>query len=424
MARPVAYIRRSVSRRNDPGDVSRQFQSDKVRELAGDDGPSLTIIDADWGRSAAGDKTDKRQGFLGLLEAIGRGEVSTLYAYSADRLARNVRWAAQLLDACEGAGTTIVTGEGRFAPGDDMARQMFHFQAVQNEGTLRQMERKAQSGTAARAARGDKLGRAPYGYRMARDAEDRVIHVKDPSQPIEPVLEAFREAGSFSGAARLLNDRGVQAPRGRSWSSNVVGRVVRREAPHELAGRRVTPRVRVRGTFALSRLLRCPCGQIMTGRRTQHRTKYGEYAYASYLCFRGRYEPDHPRPYIVSEKQILPWVQAEAGRFNVPGDVASRPNDERARADLAASRERLGWAVVDGLLDREEAKARAELIDSQIEALELAAGASDLPQEIDWERWDRPAINDVLRTYWEYIELDSGMRPTRAEWRLPPEYVR
>src|SRR5829696_1966939 len=96
-AAPVAYIRRSVARTGDPGDVSRDFQTDKVRSLAAADGLGLRIIDGDWGRSASTDKTDKRLAFLELLAAVERGEVSTIYAYSTDRLARSVQWAARLL---------------------------------------------------------------------------------------------------------------------------------------------------------------------------------------------------------------------------------------------------------------------------------------------------------------------------------------
>lgn len=420
MARhPVAYIRRSVSRRNDPGDVSRAFQTEKVRELANGDGPTLAIIDQDWGRSAAGDKTDKRLAFLGLLEAVERGEVSTLYAYSADRLARSVRWSAQLLDACEAAGTTIVTGEGRFAPGDDSARQLFHFQAMQNEGTLRQMERKARSSIAARAERGDALGRPPYGYRFGRGDGDRVILVRDESQPIEPVLEAFREAGSFGGAARMLNARGFHAPRARSWSSNVVGRVVRREAPHELAGRRVTARVRVRGTFILSRLLRCACGQIMTGRNSSHTTKYGSYGpYVSYQCFRGRYEPDHPKPYMVSERALIPAIQAEVARLKIPADAVQLADDgDEERARLEAERTRLGWAVVDGLLTRDEARIRSEAIDVAIEALDARGRAVDIPA-IDWT-WPPRDLNDALTALFTEIRLDAAMRPVAFEWTVP-----
>jgi hypothetical protein len=79
-ARPYAYIRRSALR--DGGDISRTFQTDVVRDLAGPDGSLLTIIDKDWGRSGATDETDKREAFLDLMAAVERGEVSAIYAYS------------------------------------------------------------------------------------------------------------------------------------------------------------------------------------------------------------------------------------------------------------------------------------------------------------------------------------------------------
>jgi DNA invertase Pin-like site-specific DNA recombinase len=163
-ARPVAYIRRSVIRRGNEGDLSREFQVAEVRRLAGDDGPSLAVIDGDWGRSARHDKTDKRLAFLAMLESIERGEVSTLYAFATDRLARSVEWSARLLNACERAGTTIVTGEGRFAPGDDGPRITFQVLAVMNENAVRAMGRKALATRKRRDLRGDRRGSPPYGW--------------------------------------------------------------------------------------------------------------------------------------------------------------------------------------------------------------------------------------------------------------------
>ncbi|MEJ7747833.1 MAG: hypothetical protein WKF56_00930, partial [Candidatus Limnocylindrales bacterium] len=57
-ARQLAYIRRSVVRRGDAGDLSRDFQITEVRRLADDD--AIEIIAGDWGRSARHDQTDKR----------------------------------------------------------------------------------------------------------------------------------------------------------------------------------------------------------------------------------------------------------------------------------------------------------------------------------------------------------------------------
>ena len=135
--RSKAYIRRSLRSRSDPGDVSRDFQVDKVVELAGPDAANLDILDGDWGRSGATDKTAKRLDFLALLEAIERGEVTAVYAYASDRLARSVEWSARLLNACRRAGVPIVTSEGRFEPDNPMTDQLFYFQAMQNEGYCR-----------------------------------------------------------------------------------------------------------------------------------------------------------------------------------------------------------------------------------------------------------------------------------------------
>jgi hypothetical protein len=49
-------------------------------------------LDKDWGRSGATDKTDKREAFLDLMAAVERGEVSAIYAYSAE-------WAERLRNA-------------------------------------------------------------------------------------------------------------------------------------------------------------------------------------------------------------------------------------------------------------------------------------------------------------------------------------
>jgi hypothetical protein len=46
-----------------------------------------------------------------------------------------------------------------------------------------------------------------------------------------------------------------------------------------------------------------------------------------------------------------------------------------------------------------------------------------IPQVIDWAAWDAASINKVLRTYWLKVELGSDLRPVRAEWRLPAEYL-
>jgi hypothetical protein len=53
--------------------------------------------------------------------------------------------------------------------------------------------------------------------------------VPNPDEPIEPLIAAYRQAGSCYGAARILNDAGSRTRRGAFWSSKVIGDILRRE---------------------------------------------------------------------------------------------------------------------------------------------------------------------------------------------------
>jgi DNA invertase Pin-like site-specific DNA recombinase len=426
MGRPVAYLRRSAADVGSPGDISRDVQEHAIRELARRDGHNGDVtLYIDWARSADEEKEAKRTEFRAMLTAIERGEVSTLYAYALDRLHRSVSSTAKLVKACEAHGVRIVTqreGEVRHDTPDEWLR--FTTLATFAEYELRVIKKRSQAAIERRTARGDALGKPPYGYRFGRDDTGRVILLPDPQQPLQPVLDAFNEAGSFNGAAKVLNERGVPAPRGGKWAGNVVNRVIRRERPGLVPRHRSEARVSPRGTHLFSRLLRCSCGRMMTPRQNRRVvTKYGTYGpYVGYQCYEGRHDPKHPRPYMVSERVILEWAKEEAARFD-PGDGVERQVDHGERARLEAARERLGWAVADGLLTRDAARGQATEIDAQIAALDLAGEVVAL-KPIQWDRWSPQDVNDVLRTYWEYVQLDGDMRPVKAQWRIPPEWLR
>ena len=87
------------------------------------------------------------------------------------------------------------------------------------------------------------------------------------------IVEAFRETGSFDGAARLLNSRGVPTRvKGANWSGSVVRGIVKENAP-DLVGpvvRRGAPAGRHR--FRLSQLIECStCKKPLTGSRDTRR---------------------------------------------------------------------------------------------------------------------------------------------------------
>jgi DNA invertase Pin-like site-specific DNA recombinase len=412
---PIAYIRRSVARKGDPGDVSREFQIDKVRALANGDGPTLRILDGDWGRSAAREKTDHRLAFLGLIASVERGEVSTIYAYSSDRLARSVRWAAQLLDACEAAGTTIVTSEGRFAPGDRMARSMFHFQAMQNEGALDGMTEKSSAVAAKRVERGDVMGRAPYGFKHEIINGVSTLVTREGEDP-QHVVDAFVAAGSYLEAARALNeDHYPTRFEGKKWDPTTVRNVVKRTAP-ELVPVRTRRGAKTISTRLFSGLLVCHCGRTLTSMPT----KWG----VRYYCRVAHFDASHARPYIVAESKVLKWAQAEVARLGkIVGldyaDVQAGATEKIAKFETR--RERVLDMYESGDIDKAEKARRLAAIEAEMPAVESVRRIKSitLKGRIDWSG-DPAAANGELRNLWRSVQMGPDMLPASAQWNIEP----
>lgn len=399
-ARPVAYIRKSTQGTRE----SKADQIANVRDLiertASDDLRTLLVLDGDWGISAARDKTAKRLDFLRLLEMVEAGEVSTLYAAWADRLARSVQWAARLLDAAEIAGTTIVTNEGRFAPNDDQARMLFHFGSMQNESFVRLSERKAAARTVRRRARGDKMGMPFYGNL--------------PGEDHAAVLAAFDEVGSANGAARLLNERGVPTRRGGVWTQPSVRQILVRVGKMPKLG---TRGAKPYAAHRLYRLLRCHCGRILSGVVNPGRT--GKHPATIYRCVNAAADPNHGKK-SVTERQLMPWIRAEADRLQLDFTsvtMAEEVNQERAGLD--AKRDRIVDMFADGTIDKAARDSRLAVVDADLER--VAATAQDIEVDLEPVDWTKPpkVVNAVLRAMWRHIDLDATMQPVSAEWRVP-----
>jgi len=422
-AQPVAYIRRSVASRADPGDVSREFQTEEVRRLAGDDAPRLVIIARDWGRSAATDKTDRRLAFLALLESIEAGDVSALYAYSTDRLARSVEWSARLLNACRRAGVPIVTREGRIEPGDAAAALLFNVLAAVNENALSGMEAKARATVARRKARNVEAGREPNAGLGGKPYGPDVT---------AQVLAAYDAAGSFLGACKLLTapvgaevwsrgrllGAGMGVPSrlgGRpnprqnggtyGWNFRTVGRIVRRErADVPKVGRQgATQRPRRR----FSGLLVCHCGQILAPNGTNN-----------YTCRQAHNDASHPRPYTVSERKLLPWIRDEiARRLRVPPAVEVAADNAAQRDALASRLERAQDLRIAGEITRERYDREAADVRAALDRLGDAEAVVAVPA-IDWTL-PPGQVNTVLRAILERVDLGPDLRPVLAVPNVP-----
>ncbi len=414
---PVGYMRRSFADKDSPGDVSRSVQETGIASLAEKDGydRALVRLYIDWSKSGDEEKEFARTEFRRMLAEVEAGRVSVIYAYSLDRLARSTTTFAKLLKAAKQNDVRIVTQrEGDLSDtGNPMTWAFGFLVAFFAEFELRMIKARADAAQRRRVERGDRMGHAPYGFKHVKD-NGVIVRVVDPAEPLEPIRQAYVEAGTVLGAARLLRLRGVPSPQGKVWGTSALTRVIAHNWPELLPSRSATGRREKPPAALFAKLLACHCSEFDATPPRIHLLTPNR-ARGQYYCSRGHVSGDHGR-YVVREVDVLGWATSEAVRLRTPGRVQiEHANEERRVAiedRLARARELYLEDGDKAAWERERARANeaTRSLDAEI-ALEAVP-------ELDWS-WPTETVNDVLRAMWSYIELDQKMRPVRARWLVP-----
>ena len=338
---------------------------------------------------------------------IEADEVSAIYGYSTSRLARSLQRVRQPAQLCQAHGTAIRTREGALDYATVEGRLLVHLLASVAQAEAEWAQERAVDATRVRQARGDRMGPAFYGTKLVQGKL-----VPDPTRDVTAVLDAFRQAGSFLGAAKLLNLAGVPTRNGngRLWWAGSVRGIVEREAP-ELVPPRQHQGAKAVGSSVLARLLRCACGRTLS----PHLSNLGRYV--SYQCPDARRDPRHARPYSVSERHLLPAVRAEADRLRTPDAVRLAEVDAHRRLEAAERKRRLALTFADGALDEPTYRHELDSIEEEQERLEAAARVVAVPA-LDWG-WEPARLNAVLRSLFESIQLDTTRMPVEFRWSVP-----
>jgi DNA invertase Pin-like site-specific DNA recombinase len=396
MKTPVAYLRKSRVIDERVG-VSWEVQEGKVRELAahhGDNGNKLLIL-SDW--NISGRKgTAARPGYKRLVNMIEADEVTAIYSYNLARLSRSVQDLRALMKLADEHGVPVRLVADHVDTSTATGRMLLTMLAAVDEMTADLASEHARDAVAVRRARGDRIGHPFYGERAGEDAG--------------AVVAAFTAAGSIMGAARLLNERGVQTRMGGPWSTTSVRQTLVRlgATPH-----RTRPGAKARAPFALYGLLRCHCGHVLTGSRYQNGS---DPIYCIYKCHAAKTVPGHG-PGSIPEKRILPWVRAEVARLRVPDTVTMAADNAAQRAALAGRLERAHELYIAGSISRERDAAEAAAVAVELDRLGDIETVIAVPK-IDWA-WEPGAVNGVLRTILERVDLGPDMHPVEAVWTVP-----
>lgn len=385
---PVAYLRKS--RVTSDRHVSWEVQERDIRTLAERHGDAESLVYlSDWGRSG---RNAKRPGYQDLLQRLGAGQVSVIYGYSLSRLSRSLTDYAALAERCAERGVPIrLAKEGELRYDTAAGRLHVGMLALFAQMELELAQERARDTIAYRRERGDHVG----GTGVPFDVATRVI-------------SAYLEAGSYSGAAKLMNESGIPTHRGGRWQPSVIHNVMRRHRPDLMptyAQRRAG--ARSRGNYLFYRLLLCPCGQLLQG---LHRGNGAIY----YRCKSTHLPGAHIRRSIL-ERDVLPWMQGEMARLRLPTGV--RSGDPSDRTPMEERRLRVLDNYEDGLIDKAARDTKLRAIDAELERQD-SAGRILRSGPFAWTA-PVPVVNAALRSLLVVVQLDAHLLPVSATWTVP-----
>ena len=325
------YVRKSVVA-DASNTLSPEVQEERIRALAaahGDDDVRI-VLDLD----VSGAKVEERRGYMELVAAIESGEAHAVYAYDLSRLHRNLAEATRFFDLARERDVPVRLVADSIDTASASGRLMLNVLGAMNQWTSEVTSEKIKASLRRREETTDKRnGGRLFGSR--------------PSESVQAVIDAFKEGGSYTSAARLLNERGTPTRNeGSVWHATSVKEILSRVAPDMLApsagrGSKAGPR-----SARFARLLRCgECGSLMTPSYDRR------HDYMRYYCHAGSVTP-HGRK-TVPEAALLPAFEEEMSRAKLIVKRLQRgdPRDEEKRADIEKRRERLSRQHEVGLLD-------------------------------------------------------------------------
>jgi hypothetical protein len=473
----VEYLRRSVERdKSADKDKGAGQRAANAQQAERDSVTIARTFDGDWGTSAGRGHRERRHAMAELIEAIRAGDVSRVYCHTADRLVRDAEYGLTLWNACKDAGTILRPGSQTFDPRAEVPGMLtvWGVLVTQAEEDLDRMTNKTQDTTdflkahaltctlpgRPHRARCHLIGCTDPTHCKYAHKSGRIDYGADPSHPGEDVgavLAAFDEAGTFLGTTKRLNAAHVPTRLGATnWDVRTVGRIVRRarpEMPHPPSECPNRPKsgpgraawtadqcphahparqgARARSTRTLSGLLRCggtledgrTCGQIMSSTPRPGKRS------AAWLCRIGHSNAGHSRPYVVSERFLLPAIKAEAAHLRPLDPRTGGPLTEYAETDrtaeldaLETERKNILEMARRSMIGMDEAERMVADVKARSDALTHAARAIAIPPAIDWTA-PAPALNLALSALFGRIRLGPDLRPLPYpdgfDWTIP-----
>lgn len=212
--RYIAYLRVSTARQGESG-LGLEAQGATVEAFARQHGGEIV---ASYVEVESGKRSDRPE-LAKALQAAKKGKATLLIA-KLDRLARNVAFIANLLEA----GTDFVACDQPHAN-----RMMLQVLSVMAEHEARQISERTKAALAAAKARGTKLGSPKAAETAAAARAARSAYASKANATTRAVIADIQRSGvsTLAAIAKSLEARGIRTPAGRhNWQPVQVSRLI------------------------------------------------------------------------------------------------------------------------------------------------------------------------------------------------------
>lgn len=220
----IGYLRVSTEEQR----LGPEAQRAAVESWAAREGVVVVAWHTDHGVSGA-TEIAARPGLCAALADLRAFTAGVLVVAKRDRVARDVVVAAMVERAAAAAGSRLVSADGTGngdSPADAFMRTVIDGAAAYERGLIRARTKAA---LASKAARGERVGTVPYGFRLAADGVS--LEPDAAEQGVMACVRDLRAAGLSQRAIVVeLAKRGLVSRTGKSFAKTQVANMLTRAA--------------------------------------------------------------------------------------------------------------------------------------------------------------------------------------------------
>jgi len=215
--RAIGYVRVSSDQQAESG-LSLEHQREKVRAAASLHDLALQDVIVDAAESAA---TLDRPGMRRVIDLVRGKKVDAVIVLKLDRLTRNVRDLADLLDLFSRRKVALMSVSESLNTETASGRMVVNMLAVIAQWERETNGERTSAALSVKRARGERAGTIPYGFALAADGQ-RLKACEKERRAVRLMLEC-RDAGySLRDTAAELNRRGLTTRAGQPWRFEYV----------------------------------------------------------------------------------------------------------------------------------------------------------------------------------------------------------